>query len=73
MAKGDKHEKDPMSRKLIKVLDEVFGRFGLPKILVSNKRLKMTLLVSNNGPQLTSGNFKAFLMQNTIKLVLSAP
>lgn len=55
-------KKDTTSKKLIKVLDEMFSRFGLPK-----------LLVSENGPKLTSADFREFLKKLKIKHIYSPP
>ena len=50
------------SSKLISTLSEVFSRFGLPMKLVSDNR-----------PQLTSSEFRAFLCNNGIRHSTSAP
>lgn len=55
-------KKNTTAHKLIQVLDTMFSTFGLPK-----------LLVSDNGPQLTSVDFRAYLKNYRIKHVLSPP
>ena len=50
------------SSKTISVLREMFARYGLPR-----------QLVSDNGPQFTSGKFKQFLHANGIKHITTAP
>lgn len=55
-------KKDTTATKLIKELDGIFSRFGLP-----------THVVSDNGPQLTSAEFRAYLRQYKIKHTFSAP
>lgn len=50
------------TEKTIEVLSSLFARFGLPD-----------MLVSDNGPQLTSELFKHFLEKNGIKHVKTAP
>ena len=50
------------SSKTISVLREMFARYGLPR-----------QLVSDNGPQFTSGEFKQFLHANGIKHITTAP
>ena len=56
----------PMSRttseKVINVLLGLFARWGLPQ-----------QIVSDNGPQFTSEEFKGFVSQNGIKHILKAP
>ena len=50
------------STKTIERLSEIFGRNGLPKVLVSD-----------NGPQLTSQEFSNFLTANGIRHIKTAP
>ena len=50
------------SSKTISVLREMFARYGLPR-----------QLVSDNGPQFTSGEFKQFLHANDVKHITTAP
>ncbi|XP_046737570.1 uncharacterized protein K02A2.6-like [Diprion similis] len=55
-------KKDTTAHKLIKVLDEIFSRYGIPKHLVSD-----------NGPQLSSDEFRKFLKMYKIKHTFSPP
>lgn len=55
-------KKDITSRKMRKVLDTLFSRFGPPN-----------MIVSNNEPQLTSDEFKAFLKYYKIKHIRITP
>ncbi|KAL7891832.1 hypothetical protein AOLI_G00013080 [Acnodon oligacanthus] len=48
--------------KTIQVLRGLFSRYGLPEVLVSD-----------NGPQFTSGEFKTFMKSNGVKHIRSAP
>lgn len=50
------------SAQTIKILREIFSRFGLPK-----------LLVTDNGTQLVSNEFEFFLKENGIKHITSPP
>lgn len=50
------------SMKTVEVLHSIFGRFGLPQ-----------QLVSENGPQLVSEEFEAFMKANGIQHIRSAP
>ena len=50
------------SRTVIRCLRDIFSRFGLPK-----------MVVSDNGPQFTSGEFKRFCYGNNIEHVTSTP
>jgi hypothetical protein len=54
--------KSTTSEKTIKVLRDLFARYGL-----------VDQLVSDNGPQFTSEEFKTFMQKNGIKHIRSAP
>ena len=54
--------KTTTSEKTIQVLRNMFARHGLPE-----------QLVSDNGPQFTSSEFKQFMHKNRVKHILSAP
>lgn len=54
--------KTTTAEKTIKVLRNLFARHGLPE-----------QLVSDNGPQFTSSEFKQFMHKNRVKHILSAP
>ena len=54
--------KTTISEKTIQVLRNMFARHGLPE-----------QLVSDNGPQFTSSEFKQFMHKNRVKHILSAP
>ena len=56
------HMKTTTSTKTIETMQEIFGRNGLPREVVSD-----------NGPQFTSEEFKKFLQSNGVKQTLTAP
>lgn len=51
-----------MSKEMIRLLKEIFSRFALPKVIVSN-----------NGTQFTSDIFNRFCQTNNIKHIKPAP
>ena len=54
--------KSATSERTIKLLRSLFSRFGIPE-----------QVVSDNGPQFTSQEFKEFLQMNRVKHITSAP